>query len=290
MFDVVGHFDAVQDHVGGGQHVGQRFLFDAVDGLLQGLFIGSGFYIAVALVFDGAGEEATSTAGGVDDALFQLGVDAVDHEFGDRPWRIEFPGVAGALQVFENLLVDVTKGVALLGLVEVDALLDLVDHLADELAGFHVVVGVFKYAADHVGAFVLFVARHQGLQLGEQGVVDEVFQLIAGGPFGIGGPVAPAQVVGQRRLVVILHQLPLLLAVVVDLEEEHPDQLADALGVAIDADILAHDVLDGFDGTGNRHGHFFRWWLCGIGLRPSGGHYIVPVPAHGGPVRNRICR
>jgi hypothetical protein len=37
------------------------------------------------------------------------------------------------------------------------------------------------------------------------------------------------------------------------LEEEHPAKLGDALGVAIDADILAHDVLDGFDGIASRH-------------------------------------
>ena len=28
----------------------------------------------------------------------------------------------------------------------------------------------------------------------------------------------------------------------------------DALGVAIDADVLAHDVLDGFDGVADGHG------------------------------------
>jgi hypothetical protein len=32
-----------------------------------------------------------------------------------------------------------------------------------------------------------------------------------------------------------------------DLEEEHPAELADALGVAVDAGVLAHDVLDGLD-------------------------------------------
>src|SRR5262249_61972558 len=32
--------------------------------------------------------------------------------------------------------------------------------------------------------------------------------------------------------------------------EKHPNQLADALGIAIDANILAHDVLNGFDNAG----------------------------------------
>jgi hypothetical protein len=54
-------------------------------------------------------------------------------------------------------------------------------------------------------------------------------------------------VIGDRRAVVVAEQLQLLILVVDDLEEEHPAQLTHALGVAIDADILAHDVLDGFD-------------------------------------------
>lgn len=45
-------------------------------------------------------------------------------------------------------------------------------------------------------------------------------------------------------MIVIVEQLVLGFLVVVNLEEEHPDQLADALRVAVDADILAHDVLD----------------------------------------------
>ena len=54
-----------------------------------------------------------------------------------------------------------------------------------------------------------------------------------------------------RRLAL---QLQFLILIVDDLEEEHPAKLRDALGVAIDADILAHDVLDGFDYIANGHG------------------------------------
>ena len=39
-----------------------------------------------------------------------------------------------------------------------------------------------------------------------------------------------------------------------DHEEEHPAQLTDALGVAVDAGVLAHDVLDGFDEGADGHG------------------------------------
>ena len=68
----------------------------------------------------------------------------------------------------------------------------------------------------------------------------------------------------ERRAVVVLHQLQLLVLVVDDLEEEHPAELGDALGVAIDADVLAHDVLDGFDGVANRHGLGDFLVKCGL--------------------------
>jgi hypothetical protein len=61
---------------------------------------------------------------------------------------------------------------------------------------------------------------------------------------------------GEREAV--LQQLQLLLAVVPDLEEQEPDELADALGVAVDADVLAHDVLDGLDGRRERHGYEYN--------------------------------
>ena len=32
--------------------------------------------------------------------------------------------------------------------------------------------------------------------------------------------------------------------------EEDPDQLANALGIAVDTHVFAHDVLDGLDGSG----------------------------------------
>ena len=66
---------------------------------------------------------------------------------------------------------------------------------------------------------------------------------------GVFGPVAPAQMLGQRRLVVVFRVFEFQFPVIVDLEEEHPDQLADALRIAIDTHILAHDVLNGLDNS-----------------------------------------
>jgi hypothetical protein len=46
----------------------------------------------------------------------------------------------------------------------------------------------------------------------------------------------------------------LLVLIVNNLEEEHPAKLGDALGIAIDAAVLAHDVLDRFNCVAYRHG------------------------------------
>jgi hypothetical protein len=40
----------------------------------------------------------------------------------------------------------------------------------------------------------------------------------------------------------------LLVLVVDDLQKEHPAELREALGVAIDTRVLPHDVLNGLDG------------------------------------------
>jgi hypothetical protein len=45
-------------------------------------------------------------------------------------------------------------------------------------------------------------------------------------------------------VVVGVEQFEFEVLVVDDLEEEHPAELGDALGVAVDAGVLPHDVLD----------------------------------------------
>ena len=70
--------------------------------------------------------------------------------------RVIFAGVPGALQVVEDLLVEVAEVLAVGEIVEVD-LLNLVDDLAHQLARLHVVVGVLEHPAHH-GARVPFRA------------------------------------------------------------------------------------------------------------------------------------
>ena len=142
--DVGGSVDAVQDHVGDAQHVRQRLLLHAPDGVDQRLFVFAGFDVLLALVVDGAGQKAAGAAGGVEHGFVQLGIDAIDDEAGDGARGVELARIAGALQVAQDLLVDAAEGVAVAAVVEVD-LADLVDDLAHQGAGLHVVVGIFEH-------------------------------------------------------------------------------------------------------------------------------------------------
>ncbi len=142
---------------------------------------------------------------------------------------------------------------AVAAVVEVD-LVDLVHHLTQQLARLHVIEGVFKYLLDDVAARIAHRIGIQALELGEERVVDEVLQFFTGHSLCIGRPVAPAQVVGDGRLVAVAQQLKLRFLIVEDFQEEQPGKLGNPLRVAIDASILAHDVLDGFD-EGGADGH-----------------------------------
>ena len=73
-------------------------------------------------------------------------------------------------------------------------------------------------------------------------------------------PSGSAAQLRQRRcsgigtLVGVARELELFFLRVEDLQEQQPDELPDALRVAIDAGVLAHDVLDGLDDGGEvRH-------------------------------------
>ena len=198
-------------------------------------------------MFDGAGEEAAGAAGGVEHVFVELGVDHVDHELGDGAGSVEFAGVACALQVFEQFLVDVVEGVAVRGAVEVD-LVEFVDDLAHEGAVFHVVEGIFKRALHDEGARAGAFFGGEFFEGWKEFVVDEVLQGIAGDAFGVRRPVAPAQFFRDGRFEFVFGEFEFLFLVVEDFEEQHPSELADALGVAVDASVFAHDVLDGFDG------------------------------------------
>ena len=55
-------------------------------------------------------------------------------------------------------------------------------------------------------------------------------------------PLFPAIDFGDHGLVVGVVDLPIFFLAVVDFEKEHPCDLFDSLGIAVDAGVVAHDV------------------------------------------------
>ena len=71
----------------------------------------------------GAGEESPSTASRVEQDFAGMRVDAVHHERGNGAWRIIFSRITGALQVVQDLLVNVAEMLTLGEVIEVDSLI-----------------------------------------------------------------------------------------------------------------------------------------------------------------------
>ena len=67
-----------------------------------------------------------------------------------------------------------------------------------------------------------------------------------GDAFSIRRPVTPTQFFRNRGSIIVFKDFLLRLAVVKDLEKEHPDKLVDSLRITIDTSVLAHDVLNRF--------------------------------------------
>ena len=274
--------DVVQEHVGGAEEERQGFFLDAVDGIAVGVAVVGGFDLGVE-DFQGGGEEAAGAAGEIGDGFAELWREHLCHEIGDGARGVELPGVASALQAAQDGLVDFAKGVAVVVFVEVD-LVDDVDDLAQENAILHVVVVVFEGGAhDDLVHRSVFVDL-DGFEGWEEFVVDEVQKVVAGegGPvFVVGGPVVPAEFVGDDGTVVVVVEFPGFFLGVVDFEEEDPDHLLDALGVAVDAGVVAHDVLQAFDKICEAHlvGSPCGFMRCRFG-------FSVPERR----VRSQLCR
>ena len=145
---------------------GSCFFSTARSAFLHVLLVFDFFHVAIAHVAKRAGEESARTAGGVQEDLAGMGIDAVHHEGGDGAGRVVFARIAGALQVGEDLLVDIAEVLALGEIVEVH-FVDLVDNLPHQLAGLHVVVGVFEDIAHNAAAVALFAVMDSSLSCGK---------------------------------------------------------------------------------------------------------------------------
>ena len=233
----------VQEHVRDAEHVGELLLLDAVDGVAVGLAVFRRLDLALQFLKP-ARDEAAGAAGEVRHLLADLGLDHLRHEVGDGAGRVELAGGARALQFLQDGLVDFPEGVAFLVVGKVEAV-DHVHDLAEEDAVLHVVVGV-REGRLHDG---LADGRGGGdgqlLEGGEEGVVHELEQTVAGhGGAGavVCRPVRPAAVLGDDGDVAVVVPFPVLFLRVVHFQEKHPCDLLDALGIAVDARVVAHDV------------------------------------------------
>ncbi len=247
MANVEGHLDFVQQHIGQAQKVRKGLFFDAANRVLQPFQI-VGALGGLLEVFNRAGQKPAGAARRVKNDFAQFWVGHFDHKLRHRSRRVIFAGISGVLQVAQNLLVNIAKKMLVARRIEVERA-DFVDDLAQQRARLHVVVSVAEHLAHDVAArdlgrgFEIFESL-------ENGAVDEAEQGVAGHAFGVGGPVAPAQLFGNRRSVILAEKLHLLFLVIENLEEKEPGELGNALGVAVHSGVLAHDVLNGFDGRG----------------------------------------
>jgi hypothetical protein len=242
------YLDAVQHHIRDAQQVRQLLLFDTVDRVLHHDVILDAPTLRFQ-VLERARQKTAGAARRIQDALAKPRVDLVNHELRHSAWRIKLPRVAGALQVLEDPLIQVVEQMPVGAVIEVD-LGDPVDHLAQQLAGLHVVVRVAEHLAGHEAARIALRIRIERLERRKQVGVHERQQFIAGDALWVGRPVAPAQPFGQRRPIGVAHQFELGFLVVENLQEQQPGQLRDPLRVAVDAGVLAHDVLHGLDEGG----------------------------------------
>ena len=125
----------------------QRLLLDPQHRALQQIFV-VGRLDLFSQMLDGARQKAARAAGGVQHLLAKLRVDHIDHELRDGSRRVVFARVARALQVFQDLLVEVTEDVPVLGAVEVETLVESVDDLPQQRPVLHVLIGVLEDIVD----------------------------------------------------------------------------------------------------------------------------------------------
>ena len=201
-----GHVQPVQQKVRDAKHIGKLLLLNAVDGGAVLLRVRRALDLRLQLL-EPAGDEAARAAGKVRHGLPNPGGNTLRHELRHRAGRVELAGRARALQFFQDSLVDLPEGVALLIVREVQ-LVDDVEHLPQQHAILHVLVGVSKSGL-HDGLLYGRLRRDRdamdqdvSVTVGdvfsfknrEQCVVDEIQQHVAGQTLAglVMGPVAPA--------------------------------------------------------------------------------------------------
>ena len=239
--------DVVEQHIRGAQKERQCLLFDTVNGVAVNCSVLDALHLGVQHL-QRRGKEAAGTAGKVRNRLAELRLDHLYHEVRDSTGRVEFAGVTGALQAAEDRFVNLTEGVAVLVLLKIDLINDI-DNLAEQDAILHVVVVVLEGRADDDLAHGCILIDCDGLEGREQLSVHEVQKCIAGERLAVlvvDGPIAPAQLLRDDGSVILIIKLPDLFLGIIHLQKENPNHLLNTLGIAIDACVIPHDVLQSF--------------------------------------------
>lgn len=140
---------------------------------------------------------------------------------------------------------------------------DQVHHVAQQIAAFHAVRETLKDGGDDVAAFAPAIVTAQSPQIGKKADAfgsiralglfcgQEGQQVRAGDTVHLGCPVAPAIRGFDDRAVILAGQFGAFLLdplhVVEELQEHDPGQHRQAIKIAVQPLVLAHDLAGGFD-------------------------------------------
>ena len=255
-------FQAVQNQVHLGQQIRKRLRLAAEDALgLENLSVLNRLALLLQML-ERLDEKAAGAAGRIENHFAELRIDDFDHEADDGTRGVELAGVAGGVaHLFEHGLVEMAEGVDLVAAGEVDVV-DFVDHVAEQIAVDHAVDRAFEDGGDDV-APVAAVGALQAAQIGEQArpfgavrtdgffVIHEGDQLVAGDSFRLRRPIAPAIRRFESRTKALAAHLGFLFAnllhVVEEFEKHDPGEHRQAVQVAVEPFVLAHDVAAGLD-------------------------------------------
>ena len=241
----LGRVDVVEQHIGDAEHIGELLFLDAIDRLGVFLFVLRRVHLLVER-FQPARDEAAGAAGKVGHLLSDLWTDDFCHEIGEGTRGVELAGRTGRLHLFEDRLVDLAKSMALLIVAKVE-LVDDIDDLTQQDTILHILVGILKSGSDNGVAHGGGGGDLKPFERGEERVVDKLQQAVGSQRLSIPAvfcPIAPPAMLWNERCEPVFIKLPVVFFFVVYFQKQHPCNLFDTLGIAIDAGIIAHDVSD----------------------------------------------
>ncbi len=249
----IGIVDSVENHVHDPEDVGQRGFLVPEERLVIEFFevgIGPDLGPDVAERLD---EESAAPRGRVVDALSDLGVHEIDDEFDNAPRGIEFAGIPTVVaHALQEVLVDFGELEEVFLVLEVEPVHDI-EYFPERVPALNLIIEEIEYFADLVlDGMVVPVRVAESLKVGEQVVVHEVLEVVAGDQFPVPGyPVRPPVRIVEDMGIFLAIELSAigfpLLEIIEELKEEDPGNLlciVHGTGYPI---VSAEDVSDAVD-------------------------------------------